>query len=548
MRFTDKLFHPIQNCEETTIVLCKALQIAYTRKALVGALLTHPDYPSLLAVSDVMKDYGVENISIYLKDTKELMKISQPFIAQIVSENKSGKIFALVYSVSETKVSWYNPEKHKREEVAFDEFAGRFTGYMQVFQKGEVCGENEYEVNRLVEKQQCIKEYFYIYSIPILAVIISVISIIKNGVIISAFPILYTFLVLAGAVVGIMLLMYEVDQYNPTLRKVCSIGQKTSCSAILNSHGAKIFGIHWSIIGFSYFMGILLVLLASGIVHSQLLNGAAWLSIMALPYIVYSIYYQARVAHQWCPMCLAVQGILLLLFFTSLAGGFLLDFDNLSWNAILPYIIDMLFVFLATSLLLPAWEKAKVEKQRLVELQRLKHNSSIFEALLSKEKHITEFPEGLGITLGNPNGKLHLIKVCNPYCNPCAKAHPHVDRLIDNNPDICLQIIFLSSAGTEDDERLLPIKHLMAIAASGDVAMIRQALDDWYLSKRKDYAEFVLRYPVTQSQLQAQMVSINNMRKWIDKFEIGFTPAFFINGYLLPDLYTVQDLEYFLSI
>lgn len=38
MRFIDKLFHPIQNCEETTITLCKALQITYTRKISIDVL------------------------------------------------------------------------------------------------------------------------------------------------------------------------------------------------------------------------------------------------------------------------------------------------------------------------------------------------------------------------------------------------------------------------------------------------------------------------------------------------------------------------------
>lgn len=548
MKFIDKLFHPIQNCEETAIALCKALQITYTKKTLADALSTHPDYPSLLAISDVMKDYGVESLSVYLKEAKELTKTPEPFIAQIVSENKSGKMFALIYAISEIKVSWYNPERHKQEEITFDDFKKRFTGYIQIFQKKEVCGESEYETNKLVEKQQYIKECLYTCSIPVFVIIVSAVSVVRNGIIISIFPILYILLVLMGAVIGAMLILYEVDQYNPTLRKVCSIGQKANCAAILNSQGAKVFGIHWSVIGFSYFMGVLIMLLAGGIVQPQMLNGAAWLSVLTLPYIVYSIFYQARVMRQWCPMCLVVQAILLLLFFTSLAGGFLLSFDELSWNTILPYMISIFIVFLATGLLLPAWERAKVEKQRLAELQRLKHNPSIFEALLSKEKHITELPERLGITLGNPKGKLHLIKVCNPYCTPCARAHLHVDRLLDNNPDICLQIIFLTNAQTEDDERLLPVKHLMAIAAMGDVTAIRQALDDWYLSKKKDYTEFSLKHPIDKSQLQVQTVPINDMRKWIDKFEIGFTPAFFINGHLLPDLYTVQDLEYFLSV
>lgn len=544
MRFIDKLFHPIQNCEETTIVLCETLQLAYTRKALVDALLVHPDYPSFLAVSDVMKDYGVENISIYLKDAKELMEISQPFIAQIVSGNKSGKMFALVYSVSETKVSWYNPEKHKQEEVAFDDFVGRFTGYIQVLQKGETCGESEYKANRLVEQQQYIKECFYIYSIPIFTVVVSMISMIKNGVIISAFPILYTFLVLVSAAVGIMLLIYEIEQNNPTLRKVCSIGQKTSCSAILNSQGAKIFGIHWSVIGVSYFLGGGLSLLVTGMSHDILIIGA-WLSVLSLFYTVYSIYYQGFVIKQWCTLCLIVQGLLVLQFLTALIGGFFANITNLSIEAVILYAVMITFSFLLANCLMFGLQKNKSSNYYFKTFQRLKHNTSVFEVLLTKQKQISELSPELGLTLGNPQGEWHIVKVCNPYCTPCAMVHPILDGILESSSKIKLQIIF-TVAADNFDKRNNPIKLFLALQESHQD--VRKALVDWFKLENKDYDEFIRQYSVSDTLLGAQTNKMEMMRAWCIETNIRYTPTIFINNYQLPDIYTVTDLRYFLSV
>lgn len=548
MKIIDNLFYPIQNCEEVTLLLCKELNIPYTRKVLTESILEHPDYPSLLTVSDVMKNYGIDNLSLRVTEVRNLEKLPQPFIAQVISEKKQEKLFALIYSVTATEIFWYNPEYHKTEKIAFSDFQGKFTGYIQIFRKGLHCGEKDYVIHRRTEKEEYIKDLFHTFSIPILTIFLSVLSFIQKGWSISFFPILYTMLILAGVITGAILLLYEVDQYNPMLRKVCTLGRKTNCNAILHSKGAKIYGIPWSVIGFSYFMGILSTLLSGNIVRPSLLCIASWFNVLALPYIIYSIYYQAQIVRQWCTMCLTVQAILLFLFITSLSGGFLSDYNDLSWNDALPFITNILVTFLASSLLLPVLREAKTGKQNLKEFQRLKHNPQIFDTLLNKQKKIIASPDGLGITLGNPCGKIRIIKVCNPYCSPCAKAHPFIDKLLDNNPEIHLQIIFSTGATAKEDTQLLPVKHLMGIAATNNENIMRQALDDWYLAKEKDYTYFSTKYPLSLSQLQAQFKPAKEMQKWVDDSKIGFTPAFIINGHLLPDIYTVHDLEYFYSI
>jgi len=48
-------------------------------------------------------------------------------------------------------------------------------------------------------------------------------------------------------------------------------------------------------------------------------------NLLALPYIIFSVYYQWRVAKQWCVLCLAVQALLL-------AGGLIIFSGNFIIN------------------------------------------------------------------------------------------------------------------------------------------------------------------------------------------------------------------------
>ena len=188
---------------------------------------------------------------------------------------------------------------------------------------------------------------------------------------------------------------------------------------------------------------------------------------------------------------------------------------------------------------------AKKSKQHKLALQRLKHDNRIFEALLPKQKMITENPRGLGITLGNPMAKTKLIKVCNPYCGPCARAHPEIEAIIENNTEIQAQIIF-TARDDEKDIKSKPTKHLMAIDEKGDSGLTRQALDDWYLAPQKDYTVFAKKYPLNKELLR-QGSKLTMMSDWCIKTGISFTPTFFINGYQLPEIYSVQDLKYLLT-
>ncbi len=178
-------------------------------------------------------------------------------------------------------------------------------------------------------------------------------------------------------------------------------------------------------------------------------------------------------------------------------------------------------------------------------MTRLKYDPVLFESLLSKQKQITSNPEGLGIRLGNPNATHTIIKVCNPYCGPCAKAHPEIEKIIEENKEVSLQIFF-TATNEEGDSRAQPVKHLMAIAESNDSNLIKGALDDWYLAEKKDYQIFSAKYPMN-GELEKQGGKLEAMDKWCKETGIEFTPTFFVDGYQLPAVYDITDLNYFLK-
>ena len=195
---------------------------------------------------------------------------------------------------------------------------------------------------------------------------------------------------------------------------------------------------------------------------------------------------------------------------------------------------------------MPLYESQKENRYNKAEVTRLKHNPLLFDGLLKKQKSHNNNTEGLGITIGNPNAKYKIVKICNPYCGPCSTAHIALGQLVQKNADVQLQIIFLTGTNKKDPTRIVA-RHLLAIAEEKDEQLMEHALDDWYLPERKDYDKFASLYPVSEVARDNEH-KIDEMLKWIRTADIQSTPSVFVNGHMLPKNYSVNDLKYFLSV
>lgn len=545
-RLISTLLEPTENAPEATFLLVKLLDAKISRSTLEKEIKEHPDFPAFLSISDVLNNYGIENITARF-EKKQYPELPTPFITQVKGERNVFQ-FTVVKDIDNNHVQFYDPEKQKWTKKDLASFSERSSAIVLLAETEEPVQEKNYSQKIKEEKRIKFSNYLMALCIPLIFLISGGYALYEFGVS-AILPLTFSFVTLIGALITILLLWYEVDQSNAALQQICTSGKKTNCGAILQSKDAKIFGISWSTIGFVYFSGSLITLLFNGINSLNCLNVLSWLNVAAVPYVLYSVFYQWRVAKQWCVLCLSVQAVLLSQLFIAYAAGWH-NFSFLETSGFFTILLQFLTAFsipfITVAVLLPVAKKVVASSRVSMELQRLKHSPEIFNAVLEKQKSIVHSPDGLGIVLGNPNAKIKIIKVCNPYCGPCAKAHTPMEELLENNNDLQLQIIFTATNKAED-QRSYPVKHLLAINEKQNDELVEKALSDWYLADVKSYEAFAVKYPMN-GELKIQDDKVEAMNDWCQKTEIQFTPTFFVNGYQLPPNYTVNDIKYFLSV
>ncbi len=531
-----------------TVAFLKLLNVKVNKATVDETLQSHPDWPSLLCISDSLHKWNVPNAAgrIDLRGEAEVNSLNDlplPFIAHI---NDREYPLAIVTGIENGNVRCL-PKGYSGGDITIplEEFQKRWDGVYLIAEPATNAGEKKYAANK---RQQIIRQL--LPTALLTAFIFFFTQNLINGVetlAIKAWPVYLQFLLLlAGVIVTALLLWYEVDKNNPALKKVCTGIVKGNCDAILNSKQAKLFSwLSWSEAGFFYFTGSLLALVFANTHLAAAIAFLSWLSLLALPYTVFSIYYQWRVAKQWCVLCLVVQVLLIMGALHSIYFYQLPSIDVVPLSFYLVVVFFFLLPALAWYAVKPSLLNLQKGKTQKREYLRLKFNTELFETLLHKQKKIAVSANGLGIVLGNENAKHEIIKVCNPYCGPCSKAHPEIEKIIEENTDVKARIIF-TATNDEKDHSAKPVKHFLAIAALGNNKKTKQALDDWYSADKKEYQIFANKYPVN-GEMKHQAEKLESMSKWCNEIEVHVTPTIFVNGNQLPDAYSIGDLQYFLS-
>lgn len=503
----------------------KELRISLSRTYLKHQLLSHPDYPSLLSITDTLNELGIENTALRV-EKGQLTELPVPFLAHL---NGKGGEFVIVNNGT-------NPE------LQHPEFFERWDGVVIAAEKASGWHHN---LNSEWLGKELKKSRILLFTLSVFGVFIFIsagfsFEWIKAGLLLIA---------ATGVFVSWLIVSKDLGIENKLADQVC--GANADCNTVIHSSAGKLpLGVAWSDAGIIYFPFLLILLLVAS--STNTLSAVYPLIVLfaaaALPVTFVSVYYQWRVIKKWCRLCLVTVALLWLQFIVLLpqAARLLKDgFDNTVITNAVP-VVFLLFVSAAAWLWLrPLLKKNKELEAENFTAQRFRRNPDIFNALLEKQKKLAVSTDGLGIVLGNPVAENTIIKVCNPYCDPCAKAHRVIDELLAKNDNLKVQIIFRA---TDDgnDIRAKPVKHLMALYEKNDSKLIKQALDDWYLAEKKDYDVFAEKY-VLNGELEKQGDKLNAMKEWCNNVKIEFTPTFFVNGYQFPKLYKVEDIKYFLT-
>jgi hypothetical protein len=528
---------------EIVVQFLRLLNVKVNKMTADEVLQNHPDWPSLLCINDSLNKWNLPS-GVGKIDPFEIDNMPTPFLATI-GDNASPIVIAA--SVTDENVLVYSANSKPTLEKKIN-FIKKWDGIYLIAEPHEQSGEPNYISSKRRYLWNLLTPYLALISLFILSFILiyNETSRVNSNLDYTQIVGIYFqySLMLVGVFITANLLSYEINQKSAFFKRVCNSTSSSNCESILKSKQSKIFSwLSWSEVGFFYFTGGILNLILANESISVIMSILSWMSILSIPYTFFSIFYQWRVAKQWCKLCLAVQGLLLLGFINSLVNGFILQGININAHVIL-------YVLLQYFLIITIWYTAKAFLVRLREINnirrhylRLKFNSEIFETILKNQRTISHLEQinVLGIDLGNLNSTNLLIKVCSTHCSPCSESHPKIEKLLRNNLDLKIKIIFISNP-----QSAKITAHLLSISQKDDKTKMIQALNDWYLPNHKNYDLFAAQYPLSE-ELYNQEEQIILMNEWCHQNSIHQTPTLFLNGYQLPTAYDIEDLEYLIT-
>ncbi|MBS1975447.1 MAG: vitamin K epoxide reductase family protein, partial [Bacteroidetes bacterium] len=440
----------------------RLLRAKITASGIKKAIEENPYYPSLLSLSDTFDRYNIPN-SAYEVGKENFSELVPPFVA-FANMPGAGKDFVLVTAMQNGSVSYLH-KKQKAETIGKAEFLKRYQDVVWMAEPGEQSGESGYAVKLQEEGKARTKKFAWQAALVLLALIALAVNISPKGYIgFSAIALLK----LAGLAVCGMILMYENGKSNAFVKNLCSAGGHANCDAVLGSRAAKINGISWGEIGFFYFASTTLWLLQPSINFAEKVLVIGLLNAFASLYIPFSIYYQWKVVKQWCPLCLTVQAILFLELVWSMINFWPANPSILfSFDRQIPGVLRLAFCAMLPCVawygIKPLLAKSKDADLYSSAYKRLQYNPEIFNALLQQQPKAPDGWQHLGISIGNPSASNTIIKVCNPYCRPCAMMHHVLEEIISNNMNVQLKIIFITE-NNEYDKGALVVKHLLSIS------------------------------------------------------------------------------------
>ena len=511
--------------EKVLSLWLQRLHIPVSPELIKRQLKNHPDYPSLLSITDTLDYLGIENAAVQIE--KDLLhEVTTPFLAHLKT---NGGEFVIAGN-------------RDTLEKNFPGFFNNWSGVVVMAEKNPAWKNKENDDFLKKDKLNAFKKNTAIIVVLLMTVAASVFS---PGWIISS---LIT-VALAGLFVSWLIVSKDLGIENAIADKVC--GEEAGCDAVIKSGGAKLpLGLTWSDIGISWFGSLLILLMISSFTESSrgITGLLFFLSAAAIPFTFFSVYYQWRVAKKWCRLCLLTVGLLYVQFALLLPSLYSGVLPVIEAKDILTLLTIVLFVSISWLTFKDSFTKKKMRENEALKGLRFKMSEPVFSAMLQKTRVVDVTAWQHDIQLGNRNASVQIMVVCSPYCAPCAKAHEVLHELLEtHNQAFGLTIRFTLIADSKEDKRAEAIQyilqHIHEVCANKTQeeksVYSGMILQEWF--KHMNYEIFTAAFP-NRNKINVTSILLQH-EKWSKSSDIRFTPTVFINGRELPTGYSVDDIN-----
>lgn len=262
---------------------------------------------TFFGLHNTLKEYNIDSCAYKVSNKGTLFTIPTPYLAQTTD----GKIL-IVESIGKTGIIANNEVGN--QTLTPDEFKNICTGTVMGVYPNSHSIEPDYMAHSISQVGNRLKTPLLIVSLLTLWIYAAI----TGGVWKSAGGICLTIVYALGLYISYLLVLKQLNIHSHIAERVCGVIEKQGCSTVLKTKGASFFGIfHWCEVGVTYF-GISLVALT---LKPDWIPQLALINVCCLPFSLWSVWYQHYRAKAWCTLCLSVQALLWLQFFTDLICG-----------------------------------------------------------------------------------------------------------------------------------------------------------------------------------------------------------------------------------
>lgn len=479
--------------------------------------LSHPNYPSLFAITDSLDLLSVENAAVRVSK-EQIENLPTNFLAYFKEELtlvERAKNFVRI-----------DTEKKGNQKISYDNFLLDWNGVIVAI-----------EPNNIVGRESLKNEYRNIrYYVPLFLLV--GLSFFYNSY--NLYSSIFLATSLLGLIISIFIVQEKLGFKNNIISKFCNLTPNTSCDSVINFEGTNKQIVGFSDLPLLFFSASFLAILIRPLESSIIIG---FLSLLAIPVIVTSVWIQKYEIQKWCVMCLAVSFLILMQSAIWFASDFFIL--NFSFEVIFPFLFSFVLLTLTWSALKPVIKNIISDKSNLKDLKKFKRNYSLLNFLSKKVPHIIGLDDLRGLNFGNRNALIKLTIIISPSCGHCHKTFQEAFDLVLRFPDkIFLNILFNINPENIDNPYKIVVERLLTINRSTPGKTV-EAISDWHIKKMglKKWLKKWHTEPVSMMINQ----EIQKQYEWCSKNNFNYTPVKIVNDKLFPNEYELNELKYFLN-
>lgn len=504
--------------------------IGHLQKDLEHELNSHPDFPTLKAVSDVLEKFGIENVPVRLSP-EELRELDSPYLAYI--KKRGHNELAYVKPLENGRIE-YKSESSSVKEEKLAIFATIFTG-IGVLLDLKNPSTPPINSNRLKERL-LFKSIILLSLVSILAFM--AISFYLNSS--TLFSNLTSALFLTTKSIGLALatalVIKDLGESGNLFDKVCKVGRLADCDTVLESRFATIYGwLKWSDVGFIYFLSGLLLLTSGN------LGILTLLSLAAIPYVFISLYQQIFLLKKLCLFCLGVVTMLLTEFSLSISSivNISLTSNELIYSIILIGLTSAFYLMIKALILS---RKTKTELERTY--NRLKRIPEVITEVVKRETRLImpDMPiDSLSFGFSGADA-LKAQVFLSLHCGHCGGLFSQLNEQLNKGQKISIELFL--NFDPRNGKQVSFAEEFLNQYWKNNAQNAWEALGQWYA--KLNYGVFIAQKSEPNEDLKKVFLTTNRL---MQANQISSLPKLYIEGYEKSSHYGLGEyLENVVSI